>query len=194
MNKAGIELARQRRTSRGALDWVLLIAGVLAIVQWQRVFYRHRFPEATLASPYVLQASGGIFGWQQDFVYFLYYLNLFPVATVTEQPLEYSREGAQRIFSTQGGSLVMDRYWTIRYGDLLKTYLYLPDAYMKGTVTDRPSRQRPMPQAGFSPSSRSTARYGRRATPTWAPSSSSSSAPTRSRSARCTPATTCSGG
>jgi len=117
---------------------VLLVAGVLAIFQWQQVFMRHRAWEGTLRSTYVLGASGGILGWQQDFLYFLYYLNLFPVATVTEEPLERSREAAERFFQTRGETLVMDRFWTIRYGDLLKTYLYLPDAYRLGGPAERP--------------------------------------------------------
>ena len=32
----------------------------------------------------------------------------------------------------------MDRYWTVRYGDLAKTYLYLPHAWLKG----RPAQPR----------------------------------------------------
>jgi hypothetical protein len=117
----------------------VLVAGVLAILEWQHVFLRHRAWEGTLrSSTYVLNASGGILGWQQDFLYFLYYLNLFPVATETEEPLERSREGAQRLFRTRGETLVMERFWTIRYGDLLKTYLYLPDAYADGRPAERP--------------------------------------------------------
>ena len=113
--------------------------GVIAILAWQQVFLRHRLWEGTLgSSTYVLNASGGILGWQQDFLYFLYYLNLYPVATVTEEPLVKSRDAAERLFRTRGDTLVMERFWTIRYGDLLKTYLYLPDAYAGGGTADRP--------------------------------------------------------
>jgi hypothetical protein len=118
---------------------VLLVAGVLVIFQWQQVFFRHRLWQGTLgSSTYVLNASGGILGWQQDFLYFLYYLDLYPVATVTEEPLVKSREAAEQLFRTQGDTLVMERFWTIRYGDLLKTYLYLPDAWAGGGPADRP--------------------------------------------------------
>ena len=118
---------------------MLLVAGVLVIFQWQQVFFRHRLWEGTLgSSTYVLNASGGILGWQQDFLYFLYYLDLYPVATVTEEPLVKSREAAERLFRTRGDTLVMERFWTIRYGDLLKTYLYLPDAWAGGGPADRP--------------------------------------------------------
>ena len=123
----------------GHVRWLLLVVGLLSLFVWQRTFYRHRFPEGTLHTRYALRASGGVLGWQPEFVYFLYYLNLFPVATLTDQRLPMSREGAQRIFDTQGHTLVMDRFWTIRYGDLLKTYLYLPHAYLYGTPTRRPN-------------------------------------------------------
>ena len=113
-----------------------LVVGLLAIVLWQSTFFRHRYPDISLrSSDYVLKASGGLLGWQQEFVYFLYYLNLFPVA-VTEEPQEFSREGAQRLLETQGPTLVMERYWTIRYGDRLKTYLFLPQAYLTGSAAD----------------------------------------------------------
>jgi hypothetical protein len=123
----------------GRARWVVLVVGMIAILEWQQVFFRHRLWEGTLgSSTYVLNASGGILGWQQDFLYFLYYLNLYPVATVTEEPLEKSREGAERLFRTRGETLVMERFWTIRYGDLMKTYLYLPDAWAAGGPADRP--------------------------------------------------------
>jgi hypothetical protein len=112
---------------------------VLALFEWQQVFMRHRLWQGVLGSPqYVLTASGGLLGWQQDFLYFLFYLNLYPVATITEEPLEMSRAGAERVFRSQGDTLVMERFWTIRYGDLLKTYLYLPDAYADGRPAERP--------------------------------------------------------
>ena len=71
-------------------------------------------------------------------MYFLYYLNLYPVASISERPREYSVEGARRLITEQGHTLVMDRYWTVRYGELAKTYLYLPHVWWKG----RPVRPR----------------------------------------------------
>ena len=47
-------------------------------------------------------------------------------------------EGARRLIAEQGRTLVMDRYWTIRYGEMAKTYLYLPHAWLKG----RPAKPR----------------------------------------------------
>jgi tetratricopeptide (TPR) repeat protein len=117
---------------------LVLLVGLVGIVLWQSVFFRHSYPETTLESPYRLEASGGVLSWQPEFVYFLYYLNLYPVATISQSPLEYSVEGARRLIAERGETLVMDRYWTLRYGDLAKTYLYLPHVWLKG----RPVRPR----------------------------------------------------
>lgn len=106
------------------------------IVPWQREFFRHRHPERTLrSSQYALTASGGVLGWQEEFVYFLHYLNLFPVATLAGD-VEMSRDGARRVIATRGDTLVMERFWTIRYGDVMKTYLYLPHARAKGRTNN----------------------------------------------------------
>ncbi len=117
---------------------LVLLGGLIGIVLWQSVFFRHGDPETTLESPYRLEASGGVLAWQPDFVYFLYYLNLYPVASISTSRFEYSVEGARRAIAEQGHTLVMDRYWTMRYGDLAKTYLYLPHVWLKG----RPVRPR----------------------------------------------------
>jgi hypothetical protein len=105
----------------------VLGAGLVGILLWQGLLFLR--PEE---SRYPLKASGGILPWQRDFVYFLYYLNLYPVATEAPPPRELSKEGARRLLETQGGSLVMDRFWTIRYGELGKTYLYLPHSWLQG--------------------------------------------------------------
>ena len=70
--------------------------------------------------------------WQSDFVYFLYYLNLYPLASIAPGSRENGVEGARRLIAEQGRTLVTDRYWTVRYGDLAKTYLYLPHVWLKG--------------------------------------------------------------
>ena len=111
---------------------LVLVVGLIAIVLWQSVFFRHGDPDTTLASPYRLGASGGRLTWQPEFVYFLYYLNLYPVTSISDSPREYSVEGARRLIAEQGHTLVMDRYWTVRYGELAKTYLYLPNVWWKG--------------------------------------------------------------
>ena len=39
---------------------IVLLGGLIAIVLWQSVFFRHGYPKTTLASPYKLEASGGV--------------------------------------------------------------------------------------------------------------------------------------
>ena len=111
---------------------IVLLGGLVALVVWQSIFFRHGYPETTLQSPYRLEASAGHLARQEDFVYFLYYLNLYPIASISPKALEYSIEGARRLIAEQGQTLVMDRDWTIRYGELAKTYLYLPHVWLKG--------------------------------------------------------------
>jgi tetratricopeptide (TPR) repeat protein len=111
---------------------LVLLGGLVALVVWQSTFFRHGYPDTTLQSEYRLEASAGHLDWQQEFVYFLYYLNLFPVASISRTTPDYSVEGARRMIAEQGHTLVMDRYWTIRYGELAKTYLYLPHVWLKG--------------------------------------------------------------
>ena len=98
---------------------------------------------------YPLKASTGM-SEQDKFVYFLYYQNLFPVAStmnglnyyffytranVPAQPntLDYSPEGARRLLANEGRTLVMEWGHTLRSGQLLSTYLYLPDAWRLGS-------------------------------------------------------------
>jgi hypothetical protein len=88
------------------------VAGLLAIVAWQQIFLAHADPEKTLATPYQLKASSGVLEWQPEFVYFLYYLDLYPVTSISKRPREYSVDGARRLVATEGRTLVMDRYWT----------------------------------------------------------------------------------
>lgn len=127
-SSAPTPVSEQRRRPRAAL-----LCGLIAIVLWQSIFFRHGDPETTLSSsPYRITASGGIVPWQSDFVYFLYYLNLYPLASIAPGSRENSVEGARRLIAEQGRTLVTDRYWTVRYGDLAKTYLYLPHVWLKG--------------------------------------------------------------
>ena len=120
---------------------LLLLVGLAALLVWQYVFFSHGDPDTSLWTGYRLEASNGVAEWQPEFVYFLYYLNLYPVVSLAQGPRDYSVEGARRLISEQGSTLAMDRYWTIRYGDLGKTYLYLPNAWLKG----RAARPRMLP-------------------------------------------------
>jgi hypothetical protein len=92
------------------------------------------------------------------FVYFAYYLGLFPVTselfikkvrrpggdgtlTIPEGTLEipdayYSEQAAKDVVARQGQSLVMDFNAAIMAGARLKTFLYLPKAIWTGTPKD----------------------------------------------------------
>jgi tetratricopeptide (TPR) repeat protein len=131
-------VSRRPRLPRRWRRAIVLLGGLVAVVLWQSTFFRHGYPKTTLQSPYRLEASGGQLAWQEEFVYFLYYLNLYPIASVSTKAFDYSVEGARRLIAEQGQTLVMDRYWTIRYGELAKTYLFLPHVWLKG----RPVRPR----------------------------------------------------
>ncbi len=103
----------------------------LAVVLAQQLFFA--VDRKVLDDRYQLHASRGI-TVQSRFVYFLYYLGLFPVAI--EKPksaLTYSGEGAKRELR-EGGKKLRTEWWcTPRFGDLGKTYLYLPGALLKGS-------------------------------------------------------------
>ncbi len=122
----------------------LCLAGLVGLVLWQVALFRMDWQEI-----YPLRASSGMLE-QDKFVYFLYYTNLFPVAStknglnyefyytkaaVTPQPntLEYSAAAAQRTLRESGKTLVMEWGHTLRSGQLLTTYLYLPDAWRLGS-------------------------------------------------------------
>jgi hypothetical protein len=67
------------------------------------------------------------------FTYFYYYLGLFPVALEPPRAdVEYSRAGALRLMTDHGNDLVMESGHAIRYGDLGRILLYLPDVHLKG--------------------------------------------------------------
>ncbi len=133
--------APRRRTPRSV---ALLLAGLAGLTVWQLMLFR-----APLPSDYMLKASSGLHS-QEKFVYFLYYLNLFPVATLDSgidpdfyfdgaaHPKDpdrrvFSREAAERTIAERGSTLVMEWGHTTRFGSDLQTYLYLIDAWRRGT-------------------------------------------------------------
>jgi hypothetical protein len=122
----------------------LCLVGLMGLLVWQVALFRMDWQEV-----YPLRASSGMLE-QDKFVYFLYYTNLFPVAStkngldyefyytkagVARRPntLEYSTAAAQRILQDDGKTLVMEWGHTLRSGQLLTTYLYLPDAWRLGS-------------------------------------------------------------
>jgi hypothetical protein len=115
---------------------------LVALPLWQRSFYGAK-AESTRQ-----WAALGVNGSYNDkeFLYFLYYLNLFPVASELffehqnqlevrsfRIPSEFqSLESARGIIHNQGRTLVMDLNQTIRFGDWLPPYIYLVSSYIKG--------------------------------------------------------------
>lgn len=122
----------------------LFLSGLLALLVWQATLFRVAWP-----GTYTVKASSGL-TYQDRFTYFLYYANLFPVASITSgrdygfylgkedvqaEPnrLEYSEAAARRILREEGSTLVMEWGHVIRGGQLLTTYLFLPDAWRLGS-------------------------------------------------------------
>ena len=110
--------------------WWHLALILPAIVLWQASFFRHTDALRELEE-FELTASAGVHHADR-FVYFFYYLGLYPVALKTERPLEYSADGARRLTQAHGAELVNDITWTFRSGERGKVLLYLPDAWLKG--------------------------------------------------------------
>jgi hypothetical protein len=123
---------------------LVCLAGLVLLVAWQLVLFRQAWPER-----YEFKAASGM-AQQDKFLYFLYYTNLFPIAStnnglnyyfyytkaaVAQQPntLEYSASGAESTLRNQGKTLVMEWGHTVRSGQLLSTYLFLPDAWRLGS-------------------------------------------------------------
>jgi len=116
----------QRRLIRRRLIFFSL--GSLVIIAWQMTNFSLR---SELSTDYKNSAAVALTS-EHKFLYFLYYENLFPIAT-TEENLDFSREGARELLQTRGDSLQTELDSTIRWGDLGQTYLYLPYAIMKGS-------------------------------------------------------------
>ena len=120
------------------------MAGLLALLVWQTFLFRMPWPEA-----YPFHPSTGL-AEQDKFVYFLYYAASFPIASTKNglnyqfyytkgnvsaqaNTLEYSAADAQRLLRDNGQTLIMEWGHTIRSGQLLSTYLFLPDAWRLGS-------------------------------------------------------------
>jgi len=127
-SKGFLSLERLSRVPEGPRARVaLLVLGCVLIPAWQGGFWAAR---DRLSDRYRLQASTGLLA-QDKFVYFLYYLGLFPVATERED-LAYSRDGARELIARHGDTLLMEWKNSYRSGSLGTTLLYLPDALLKG--------------------------------------------------------------
>jgi len=125
--RVAVVAIRRPMAPRGRRKQWLLITALFGIVFWQFGFSAN---SATLDATYRDRAASGV--QQADrFVYFLYYLDLFPVGTTVPNP-ELSEAGARRILAESPGSLVQDFGWTWFAGDRGRIYLFLFDAWLKG--------------------------------------------------------------
>ena len=121
-------LSRQRRLFAGKkARWALLLAGLISIPLWQMAIGDD---PASIDRSETQKAASGMHD-EDRFVYLLHYLDQFPVATEHAE-LKYSQNGAKRLVEEHGETLLMELGHTIRGGDLLRTYLYLPSAWLYG--------------------------------------------------------------
>ena len=66
----------------------------------------------------------------KKFIYFYYYKNLFPLATL-EKNLIYSPQGADDEINQRGASLIMEYAHWARLGENARIFAYLPDAFVR---------------------------------------------------------------
>jgi hypothetical protein len=124
-----IRVALVRPFRPGRRHPVVLLAGLLLILGWQAPYLQ--YPER-VAARYQATASHGI-DHEDRFVYFLYYLGLYPVALRSLwPPKDYSEAGANRMLVFTPKQLVQDIRFTFYSGERGKTLLYLFDAWLKG--------------------------------------------------------------
>jgi len=125
----GLLVVSVRRSATGSQHrsvWVL-VAALIVICGWQYGFSRR---SAFLDSTYRNAAASGVHD-DGKFVYFLYYLNVFPVATTLPNP-PLREEGARSLLVHHPSTLVQDLNWTWFEGDRGKILPYLFDAWLKG--------------------------------------------------------------
>lgn len=113
----------------------ILLGGLAIILLWQGIIYAFlsRNSPTFQPKPYELSASSGMHEQYGEFLYFLYYLNLFPVAT-TEKDRVFSKEGAESLLRTKPHTITMERMNAIRSGDYGKIWLFMGGAILTGTV------------------------------------------------------------
>jgi len=135
LSKSFLDLGRQSRLFCGRKSRaLLLIAGCLLVPAWQFTSCR---AGRRLDNTCRIKASTGLRA-QVKFLYFYYYLGLYPVATTREQ-LVYSAAGARELIARHGDSLLMEWGHSYRYGSLGSLFLYLPDALLTGAPSDATS-------------------------------------------------------
>jgi hypothetical protein len=107
--------------------WILFVVTGVVIVHSLFYVFSGRIPG--------WQRRVGVSGFSYDkahhFLYFHYYLGLFPVVSLEEK--EYSREGALRVLEEKGESLRMEyRHWA-RLGEHARILCFWPNALVKNS-------------------------------------------------------------
>jgi hypothetical protein len=126
-----IEALRDPRTRRMLVRVVILVVGILAIARWQ---YRFLTPGAVIPTGPTVTASSGI-NRERQFFYFLYHLDLFPIAS-DAPAAEDTRGEANRLLHEHPTLLKQDEGSTFRSGDRGRTYLYFVDAWLRKRPLD----------------------------------------------------------
>jgi hypothetical protein len=127
-----------RRPARGPRRLSVLAIALTLIAVWQWDFFRHA---SELDRRYVNREASGM-NDEHRFLYFLYYLGLYPVvandghARMRDEPgyRKFSRESAQRVVAETGDTLAMETRQTIRAGEMGRGLLYLPYAIWTGSA------------------------------------------------------------
>ncbi|MCB9335171.1 MAG: hypothetical protein H6586_03420 [Flavobacteriales bacterium] len=108
---------------------VFFLLGFLFILSFQFFYINKPFTESEYGRN---GASGFAHNYGKEFVYYYYYLDLFPLTT-SYKPLEYSEKDAINSIKEHGDSLLMEYGHWSRLGENVKILLYLPNAYLHGS-------------------------------------------------------------
>ncbi len=105
----------------------LIAFGIIFITIWQSIYY---FGKVQISSEYRrADATGFNHWWGQKFVYFYYYLDLFPLTTTEpDSLLDYSVEGAKKLIREKPLTLRTEWMHWARFGESARVWLYMPYA------------------------------------------------------------------
>jgi hypothetical protein len=127
---------RRPFTARQPRRWWVLALGLVLIPLLHLGFATRSHRLQTTHSAYTLSAATGL-REQEGLLYFLYYKNLYPLATTLPRPGQ-SRTDADRILKNNGDTLIMEvgvpTSSQLRNGDHLRIHLYLLDALWKNST------------------------------------------------------------
>lgn len=105
---------------------LVLIAGLVTIVRWQRGFQE---PNAKFDYTHRLTAPTGL-NEDKKFFFYLWHLGLYPLATKATIGAD-TKEEAKRLLREAPKDLVQDIGTTFRSGDRGRTFLYFVDAWQR---------------------------------------------------------------